>query len=91
MDDFLQVSDFGLSVKMDTDKTHISGTLDGTPTHMAPEMLLSGRKSKAGDVYSFGLVMWEMYTGGRAFSDIPSLLLGHQVRGLLLSTKENRL
>jgi hypothetical protein len=35
---------------MDINKTHISGTLDGTPTHMAPEMLLSGRKSKAADV-----------------------------------------
>ena len=44
------MSDVGLSVKMDCDKTHISGTMDGTPTHMAPEMLLKGRTSKAADV-----------------------------------------
>ena len=29
--------------------------------------------------YSFGLVLWEILTGGRAFSDVPDMLLGHQV------------
>ena len=29
--------------------------------------------------YSFGLMLWEIYTGGRAFSDVPNVLLGHQV------------
>jgi serine/threonine protein kinase len=46
----LQISDFGLSVKMNMDETHISGGQDGTLTHMAPEVLLEGKQSKAADV-----------------------------------------
>lgn len=41
--------------------------------------MLSGRVSKAADVYSFGITMWELYTGNRAFEGIPRALLGHQI------------
>jgi hypothetical protein len=34
---------------------------------MPPEAQLQGRLSKAGDVYSFGIWMWEVYTGLHAF------------------------
>ena len=43
------------------------------------KVLLEGRQSRAADVYAFGIVLWELYTGGRAFADVPSLLLGAQV------------
>lgn len=36
-------------------------------SHMAPEALLHGRISKAGDVYSFGITLWELFTGGQAY------------------------
>jgi serine/threonine protein kinase len=42
--------------------------LQGTLTHMAPELLLQGRASKASDVYAFGILLWELATGRRAFS-----------------------
>jgi serine/threonine protein kinase len=32
--------------------------LQGTITHMPPEMLLFGRASKAADVYAFGILCW---------------------------------
>jgi hypothetical protein len=35
--------------------------------------------SKAADVYAFGITLWEMYTGRRAFEGIPRALLGHQI------------
>lgn len=40
----------------------------GTVSHMAPELLLDGINGPQGDVYSFGVLLWEMYTGMRAFS-----------------------
>jgi serine/threonine protein kinase len=46
---------------------------------MAPETMLEGRISKAADVYAFGIILWEMFTGGYAFLGVPGALLGHQV------------
>lgn len=46
---------------------------------MAPELLMKGHASKASDVYAFGILMWELASGGRAFAGTPRALLGHQV------------
>lgn len=35
--------------------------------HMAPELLRFGKASAAADVYSFGIMMWELLTGEAAF------------------------
>eukprot|EP00878_Enallax_costatus_P030585 GHUV01033325.1.p2 GENE.GHUV01033325.1~~GHUV01033325.1.p2 ORF type:complete len:105 (-),score=12.46 GHUV01033325.1:406-720(-) len=48
-------------------------------THMAPEIMLDGRVSKAADVYAFGITLWEPFTCGRAFEGVPRALLGHQI------------
>jgi serine/threonine protein kinase len=45
-----KVADFGLSVKLDLNETHVSNLFRGTKTHMAPEVLLHGLNSKASDV-----------------------------------------
>jgi serine/threonine protein kinase len=42
--------------------------LQGTMSHMSPEALLHGRISKAGDVYSFGITLWELFTSGHAYA-----------------------
>jgi serine/threonine protein kinase len=52
-----RVADFGLSLYQDPASTHISHMHAGTATHMAPELLLHGRASKASDVYAFGVLM----------------------------------
>lgn len=56
----LQVADFGLSRQagdsVDTDTY-------GTVTHMPPELLMEGKLTKSADVYAFGVLLWEMYTG----------------------------
>ncbi|MEW5298224.1 MAG: hypothetical protein WDW36_001371 [Sanguina aurantia] len=74
-----KVADFGLSVRIDPMETHISNSFQGTVTHMAPEILMKGRLSKSSDVYSFGILLWELYTGGHAFKDVPMALLGHSI------------
>ncbi|KAG1672491.1 hypothetical protein FOA52_002799 [Chlamydomonas sp. UWO 241] len=79
-----KVADFGLSVKMDHMQTHLSNMFQGTMTHMAPEILLDGRVSKAADVYAFGITLWELFTAGRPFQGTPRALVGHLV------TRENK-
>ena len=56
--------------------------MQGTMTHMAPEILIKGHISKAADVYAFGMVLWELYTAQKVFKGIPRALLGHQVTQL---------
>ncbi|EFJ50273.1 hypothetical protein VOLCADRAFT_47005, partial [Volvox carteri f. nagariensis] len=78
-----KVADFGLSTRMEHQETHLSSCFQGTLTHMAPVML-EGRISKAADVYSFGILMWELFCAGDPFAGVPRAHIGHAI------TKEGR-
>mmetsp|Transcript_19044 Transcript_19044/g.32598 ORF Transcript_19044/g.32598 Transcript_19044/m.32598 type:complete len:905 (+) Transcript_19044:39-2753(+) len=62
-----KVADFGLSRALEA-RTRITTRNYGTITHMPPELLTDGLLTKATDVYSFGVLMWQMYTGSRPWS-----------------------
>ncbi len=68
-----------LGVESQHARTGLHAAPQGTLTHMAPEVLLDGRASKASDVYAFGITLWELFTGDHAFKGVPKTLLGHQV------------
>jgi serine/threonine protein kinase len=53
--------------------------LQGTMTHMAPETLMNGHISRSSDVFGFGILMWELFTGEHAYKGIPRALLGHNI------------
>ncbi|GBF97019.1 hypothetical protein Rsub_09492 [Raphidocelis subcapitata] len=63
-----KLSDFGLSRVLASDATHRSTRSVGTITHCSPELLRSGRASTAADVYAFGILMWELWSGRTAFA-----------------------
>ncbi|XP_074281536.1 uncharacterized protein LOC141606347 [Silene latifolia] len=57
----VKVADFGLSrVKHETYLTTKTGK--GTPQWMAPEVLQSDRSNEKSDLYSFGVILWELAT-----------------------------
>ncbi len=58
--------DFGLARTLRGDKVTAENTLLGTPHYMPPELVTSGW-TKAGDVYSFAVVLCELYTGRLPF------------------------
>ena len=60
-----KVADFGLS-RVKTLFTMTSSI--GTVQWMAPEVLKGGKYSERADVYSYGVVLWEMVTKKRPFS-----------------------
>jgi serine/threonine protein kinase/alpha-tubulin suppressor-like RCC1 family protein len=63
------LSDFGVarSLEGSTELT-ATGTVIGTPTYMAPEQIDGGRLDGRSDLYSLGMVGWEMLTGRRPWA-----------------------
>ncbi len=61
----VRITDFGLAGLAD----ELAATPEraGTPAYMAPEQLESGKVSVRSDVYSLGLILYEVFTGKRAF------------------------
>src|SRR5450432_138608 len=59
-----RITDFGLAVAAGE---NTEGELSGTPAYMAPEQMEGRGASVQSDVYSLGLVLYELFTGRRAF------------------------
>ncbi len=60
------LADFGLARSMTADtQLTMAGVAIGTPAYMAPEQIDGGELDGRGDIYSLGLVAWEMLTGKR--------------------------
>ncbi len=60
-----KITDFGLAQVVDELKDQAA--FAGTPAYMAPEQITAGKVSVKTDLYALGLVLYEMFTGKRAF------------------------
>ncbi|KAF8085150.1 hypothetical protein N665_0678s0009 [Sinapis alba] len=68
----VKVADFGLSrIKHETYLTSKSGK--GTPQWMAPEVLRNESADEKSDIYSFGVVLWELATGKIPWETLNSM------------------
>jgi serine/threonine-protein kinase len=69
--DVVKVLDFGLAkmVGLDAPDTHITtpGTIFGTPAYMSPEQVRAETVDARADIYSTGLILYEMLTGQHPF------------------------
>ncbi|CAH1794786.1 unnamed protein product [Owenia fusiformis] len=71
----VKIGDFGLSRDIYSDKYYIDERLaKPLPVRwMSPESLRDGKYSSKSDVWSFGVLMWEVHTrGGMPYADVES-------------------
>lgn len=63
----VKIADFGIA-KMDASLMLTrTGAIMGSPLYMSPEQILSGHIDSRSDVFSFGIVLYQMLTGQRPF------------------------
>lgn len=63
--DVPKICDLGLSQEVGL----ITGTFVGTITHMAPEVIEQKHYDCSADIYSFGILLWELWYGCRVYSE----------------------
>lgn len=70
------LTDFGIAQIVGATQYTVSGALMGTLSYMAPEQGLKGQCDSRSDIYSLGIVLYEMLTGYTPFdADTPLAIL----------------
>ncbi|CAM5164965.1 unnamed protein product [Natator depressus] len=68
--DAVKISDFGTSKELSDKSTKMS--FAGTVAWMAPEVIRNEPVSEKVDIWSFGVVLWELLTGEIPYKDVDS-------------------
>jgi serine/threonine protein kinase len=79
----VKVADMGLSKLMDETTQESTAGGAANPRWLAPEVLGGKSPTAASDVFSFGVVMWELLTWKLPWSDTPTVLniIGYVLEG----------
>jgi serine/threonine protein kinase len=63
----VKIMDFGIARSMES-LTRMTGAMVGTPAYMAPEQVGGKPVDYRTDIYSLGLILYEIFTGTQAFT-----------------------
>ncbi|MCB0166392.1 MAG: SUMF1/EgtB/PvdO family nonheme iron enzyme [Anaerolineae bacterium] len=79
--DQMVLTDFGLVHLADETNLTAKGTLIGTPAYMAPEAFRGEPLNVQSDIYSLGVVLYQMVTGSKPYSgDTPYAIISQQIK-----------
>lgn len=90
-DDRVVLTDFGIAKLITSAKFTVTGGLIGTPAYMAPEQGVGETGDERADLYSLGVILYQMVTGKLPYkADTPlALILKHLNDPIPSAVKEN--
>ncbi|PNW86471.1 hypothetical protein CHLRE_02g087750v5 [Chlamydomonas reinhardtii] len=66
-----KVGDFGLSVMLPQHQSHLSNIRMGTMFYICPAVVLKAQVGPPSDIFSLGVLLWELYNGRLAGTQTP--------------------
>jgi serine/threonine protein kinase len=85
------LADFGIAKDLHDGGLTLTQSIVGSPAYLAPEQAQGRTLSPSTDLYSFGLVLYEIITGQHPFPDeSPAALLQKQIYAVLPNLNEIR-
>jgi tetratricopeptide (TPR) repeat protein len=64
----VKVSDFGIAKMLESTSETIAGAIIGTPIYMSPEQVQGHPVDNGADIYSLGVMMYELFSGRPPFT-----------------------
>ena len=64
---FPKLLDFGVAKQVDSDTFTQTGTVCGTPRYMSPEQITGNEITASSDIYSIGVILYELISGTAPF------------------------
>jgi serine/threonine protein kinase len=74
----IKIIDFGLAHTQQMQGLTATGLIMGTPEYMAPEQVSGKKVDERADVYSLGIILYELFTGRVPFSGNSAISIGFQ-------------
>jgi len=82
------LADFGVA-RMETSTVTQTGTVMGTPSYMSPEQVMGKKVDKRSDIFSLGVILFELLSGKRPFAgDSITTVMYRIVHDVPLSLKD---
>lgn len=79
LDGKLKITDFGLAKFMKSGDSTVAGRIEGTIPYMAPEQIRGQEANQRSDIYSFGVTVFELATGERAYGGPNEAAVMHSI------------
>jgi len=78
-DGTVKILDFGLAKTIQTDSIDAHGNIEGSLHYLSPEQLSGELLTPRSDLFSFGTILYELFTGERPFEGVHSASIMYSI------------